>query len=73
MVSSIGPEKVGGILFFHAFTGCDVVSGFRGKGKNLHGGHGMYVRMLPKPSRNSATVGKKFQMMTCRNWRTSLS
>ena len=30
MVSSIGPEKVGGILFFHAFTGCDVVSGFRG-------------------------------------------
>ena len=31
MVSSIGPEKVGGILFFHAFAGCDVVSGFRGK------------------------------------------
>ena len=30
VVSSIGPEKVGGILFFHAFTGCDVVSGFRG-------------------------------------------
>jgi len=36
VVSSIGPEKVGGIMFFHAFTGCDVVSlsGFRGKGKN---------------------------------------
>ena len=33
MVSSIKPEKVGGIHFFHAFTGCDVVSGFRGKGK----------------------------------------
>ena len=33
VVSSIGPEKVSGILFFHAFTGCDVVSGFRGKGK----------------------------------------
>ena len=76
VVSSIGPEKVGGILFFHAFTGCDVVSGFRGpwqREKNLHGRHGMYVRMLPKPSRNSATVRKKFQMMTCRNWRTSLS
>ena len=28
VVSSIGPEKVSGILFFHAFTGCDVVSGF---------------------------------------------
>jgi len=74
MVSSIKPEKVGGIHFFHAFTGCDVVSGFRGKGKkNLHGRHGMYVRMLPKPLRNSATVRKKFQMMTCRNWRASLS
>jgi len=35
MVSSIGPEKVGGILFFHAFTACDVVSGFRGKGKKI--------------------------------------
>ena len=52
VVSSIGPEKVGGILFFHAFTGCDVVSGFRGKGKNLHGRYGTYVRMLPQPSRN---------------------
>jgi len=31
--NSIGPEKSKGILFFHAFTGCDVVSGFRGKGK----------------------------------------
>ena len=30
---SIGPEKSSGILFFHAFTGCDVVSAFRGKGK----------------------------------------
>ena len=28
---SIGPEKGRGIKFFHAFTGCDVVSAFRGK------------------------------------------
>lgn len=33
VVSSIGPEKVSAMLFFHGFTGCDVVSGFRGKGK----------------------------------------
>ena len=33
IVSAIGPEKSSGILFFHAFTGCDVVSAFRGKGK----------------------------------------
>ena len=30
---SIGLEKSKGILFFHAFTGCNVVSGFRSKGK----------------------------------------
>ncbi|KAJ8340119.1 hypothetical protein SKAU_G00347520 [Synaphobranchus kaupii] len=29
----IGPEKTKGILFFHAFTGCDTVSAFRNKGK----------------------------------------
>jgi len=33
VVENIGPAKVSGILFFHAFTGCDVVSAFRGKGK----------------------------------------
>ena len=33
MVTSLGPEKSSGILFFHAFTGCDIVSSFRGKGK----------------------------------------
>ena len=30
---SIAPEKGRGITLFHAFTGCDVVSAFRGKGK----------------------------------------
>lgn len=30
---SIGLQKSKGIFFFHAFTGCDVVSGFCGKGK----------------------------------------
>ena len=30
---SLGPQKSTGILFFHAFTGCDVISSFRGKGK----------------------------------------
>ena len=33
VVSAIGPEKASGILYFHAFTGCDVVSSFHGKGK----------------------------------------
>ena len=33
LVSTLGPQKSKGMLFFHAFTGCDVVSGFNGKGK----------------------------------------
>ena len=32
-VVNLGPEKASGILFFHAFPGCDVVSAFRGKRK----------------------------------------
>ena len=30
---AIGLAKTRQILFYHAFTGCDVVSAFRGKGK----------------------------------------
>ena len=29
----LGREKCKGLLFFHAFTGCDAVSAFRGRGK----------------------------------------
>ena len=35
LYGSIGPEKGRGITLFHAFTGCDVVSTFRGKGKKF--------------------------------------
>ena len=30
---NIGPERTKGILFFYAFTGCDIVSAFQNKGK----------------------------------------
>ncbi len=30
---ALSPEQISGIMFFHAFTGCDIVSAFRGKGK----------------------------------------
>ena len=33
LVKDLDPEKSSGMLFFHAFTGCDVVSYFWGKGK----------------------------------------
>ena len=33
VVSAIGPDKTCGILFFHAFSSCDIVSSFHGKSK----------------------------------------
>ena len=33
VVSAIGLKKARGIPYFHAFTGCDIVSAFRGKAK----------------------------------------
>ena len=33
LVNAIGPLRSSGLPFFHALTGCDVVSAFRGKGK----------------------------------------
>ena len=30
---ALGPDKTSEVLLFHSFTGCDVVSAFRGKGK----------------------------------------
>ena len=33
LFKDVGQEKAKGILFFHAFTGCDVVSAFKNKGK----------------------------------------
>jgi hypothetical protein len=33
LYSRLGQENTNCLPFFHAFTGCDVVSSFRGKGK----------------------------------------
>ena len=33
IVATIDPEKTNGLLFFHSFSGCDIVSAFRGKAK----------------------------------------
>ena len=33
LVLTLAPEKIRGMLFFHSFTNCDIVSSFRGKGK----------------------------------------
>lgn len=33
IASALGSEKCKGLTFFHAFTGCDIVSSFSGKGK----------------------------------------
>ena len=33
LLNVIGPARASGIMYCHAFTGCDVVTTFRGKGK----------------------------------------
>ena len=33
IANSLGSNKCNGLRFFHAFSGCETVSGFRGKGK----------------------------------------
>ena len=33
LTSTLAPKRSSGILFFHAFTGCDTVFAFHGKGK----------------------------------------
>ena len=33
LAASLGPKESKSLLYFHAFSGCDTVSGFRGKGK----------------------------------------
>ena len=33
LLNAIGPARASGIMYFHAFTGGDVVSALRGKGK----------------------------------------
>ena len=32
LTTTLAPGRSSGILFFHAFTGCDIVTAFRGKG-----------------------------------------
>ena len=54
IVPVIGPEKTSGILFFHAFTGCDVVSSFRGKGKTS--ARQTWNVMYLRSSRNLASI-----------------
>ena len=42
IVSSLTPKICSNLLAFHAFTGCDTVSSFGGRGKKQPGKHGKY-------------------------------
>ena len=53
---AIGPEKMRGLLFFHAFPGCDITSAFNGKGKKSVWLNGMHVQRHQVCSRNSAST-----------------
>ena len=69
LVSAIGPETTSGMLFFHAFTGCDVVSSFNGKGKKKHGRHGMYAMKHQSSSRNSVRAHQRLRDLIYKSWR----
>ena len=42
---NLGEEKCRALSFFHAFTGCDTVSAFSGKGKSLPSTYGTFAHM----------------------------
>ena len=61
----IGLEKSKGILLFHAFTGYDVVSAFRGRGKTAAWqAWNVYPEVSPvftKPSTHPSVIGDEEQ------------
>jgi hypothetical protein len=63
LVGAIGPSKASGMPFFHAFTGCDVVSAFRGKGKKSAWQtwevHDEVTKTFTKLSQNPASLDDK--------------
>ena len=61
---SIGSQTSRGLLFFHAFTGCDVVSAFRGKERRPLGKPGSYVTRLVISLSNSASTQQSLILMT---------
>ena len=43
---TLGPDRCEALPMFHAFTGCDTVSCFGGRGKKLHGTLGPPMKTL---------------------------
>ena len=41
-IADLLKERAKALMMFHALTGCDTVSGFRGRGKKLPGLHGCH-------------------------------
>ena len=63
LLNTIGPARTSGIMYFHGFTVCDVVSPFRGKGENRHGRHGMYLMKSRRPSVTLASSRLKLHIL----------
>ena len=64
----IGPERARWILFFHAFTGCDVVSAFCSKGKRLHYRRWTCVVKFLKSSSTSVSIQHTLLILICKTW-----
>ena len=46
IANTLGPDRCEALPMFHAFTGCDTVSCFGGRGKKLHGTPGPPMKVL---------------------------
>ena len=66
-------EKSKGMLFFHAFSGCDVVSPFRAKGRSMLETYGMFMMRLPVSSSNSACTNRSECCSRCKCYRFGLT
>ena len=58
VISLIGPQKCQGAHIFHALTGCDVVSAFRGRGESHRGTFGTSVQ-------KTVCYLRQIQLATC--------
>ena len=68
-VSAIGPEKTSGILYFHAFTGCNVVSAFHGKGKKSAWHTWNVCNDASTVFKKLASIHHRLEMRTLSTWR----
>ena len=68
IATSLGVEKARALPMFHAFTGCDTVSSFAGKGKKQPSTHGSRSMLLRKFLLDLSHDLEVLTKIVCRYW-----